>query len=483
MSKGMNQGEALDHFLDDLIADPAAIAPEEVDTATATTLRAIVHVERPTRDSDALDQAQTRVWNRVMAAANHAQAQPRKSGGAWLAWRPGLPRLAAIATAMLVLVGLGSLAIFGGTERAGAAEILSRAEKVAQDGAASGLASYRGTIKGSGTNGSPGQEAVAHYRQEIWFQTPGSERLEFYLEDLILPTPGPQETPVPTSELLEGVSIRVTDGRTAWAYNTANNMVAQYDPDTLDSAGPEFGATGLAGLLSTANEEYEARLVGSEPVLGRETHVVELVPREGTFGAQLWTRRTLWIDKETYLTLKEVDQDERFARENSWQFTGLEINVPLDPSLFTFTPPPGAEIFDARPKPTPTGGEIDRTWRNLAGKADFQLYRPTHIPAKLQPQLPGNDSGGTTTVTQKFSSKASPTALFIFQSKAGLPFEGRDGEVAQAGPYTGRYLERDFVRILVVKIGNTEVLLQGQAEVTKADLLEIAASLQPVEIK
>jgi outer membrane lipoprotein-sorting protein len=481
MSKGMNQAEAFDRFLDDLIVDPSATPPEDVDTASAATMRAMVAVERPVSDVESLSYAQARVWNRVMAVTSDRQTEGERTRQTWLSWRLSLPRLAVVATAMLLLVALGSFAIFGGTERANAAEILSRAEKVAGNKAVSGLTSYKGTIRGTSTEGSTGIRVV--YRQEVLFQAPASDRTEMYMEELVMPTPGPQETPAVTAPLAEGPSIYVSDGHTAWGYNPEMNMAVQYDPGTLDYTTPEFGASSLASLLSAANEEYEASLVGSDVITSRETHVIELVPKEGTYGAQLWTRRTLWIDKGTYLTLKEVDRDERFNRDNTWEFTHLEINVPLDSSLFTFTPPPGAEIVDGRPKPAPTEAEMAQAYEELAARVPFQLYRPTYLPAKLKPQLPDQEPIASDSVMLKFSSKASLTALMIFQSEPGIPFEGNNGDVVQAGPYTGRYLERDFIRMLVLQIGNTEVLLQGQAEVTKADLLEIAASLQAVENK
>src|SRR3712207_4411739 len=106
MGNRMNEAEALDRFLDDLIADPAATPPEEVDEATAMTMHAIVAAERPSVDADTLSQTQTRIWNRVLTEANSAQAPEKRTSLPRLWWRPRLAGLAVAATALLLVVML-----------------------------------------------------------------------------------------------------------------------------------------------------------------------------------------------------------------------------------------------------------------------------------------------------------------------------------------------------------------------------------------
>jgi outer membrane lipoprotein carrier protein len=93
-------------------------------------------------------------------------------------------------------------------------------------------------------------------------------------------------------------------------------------------------------LLERPGEKYRLEYEAPEPVGGRDTHRIRLVPR-----AQVdFEAAVVWIAVEDRL-LRKV----RIEEENGTVRTVTLATVELDPTIpddwFTFTPPPGAEVI------------------------------------------------------------------------------------------------------------------------------------------
>jgi outer membrane lipoprotein-sorting protein len=135
-----------------------------------------------------------------------------------------------------------------------------------------------------------------------------------------------------------------------------------YAPDAVgDELGPFAEVTGgLSSLLEQASSCYSPRLLGSERVAGRDTYVVDLgasrcPPTTTSMGAGSepepveWA---VWVDKETFLILKTVqDIEGRVLATTS--VTSVRYNTAIDANRFTFVPPAGATVRDARAPKSP----------------------------------------------------------------------------------------------------------------------------------
>lgn len=103
-------------------------------------------------------------------------------------------------------------------------------------------------------------------------------------------------------------------------------------------------ARGLAPyqFIYDFKERYEAALVGEERVGGAPSYHLSLAPLSR---AAEYARAELWIDKETALT-RQIEVEEPNGVVRRFTLAGHRPNAALASSLFEFTPPRGAEVFD-----------------------------------------------------------------------------------------------------------------------------------------
>lgn len=129
----------------------------------------------------------------------------------------------------------------------------------------------------------------------------------------------------------------VTDGKRVWNFSKENNQVL------IDHMGKSADAPLMRELMVRYAEGYVAELKGQEAVHGSTCYLVELRAKGEEFitTVTLWVDRTLWIP----VRVRQVDVNENV---NLYELQGVEVNVPLPASLFTFQVPPGAEVIDVR---------------------------------------------------------------------------------------------------------------------------------------
>ncbi|MGQ9559251.1 MAG: LolA family protein [Candidatus Oleimicrobiaceae bacterium] len=129
----------------------------------------------------------------------------------------------------------------------------------------------------------------------------------------------------------------VTDGRTVWNFSKENKQVL------IDHMGKSADTPLMRDLMVRYAEGYVAELKGQEAVHGSACYLVELRAKGEEFitTVTLWVDRTLWIP----VRVRQVDVNENI---NLYELQGVEVNVPLPASLFSFQVPPGAEVIDVR---------------------------------------------------------------------------------------------------------------------------------------
>lgn len=133
--------------------------------------------------------------------------------------------------------------------------------------------------------------------------------------------------------------VIVADGRYLWMYYPSTDA-RQVLRTTLDGAG---GSVDLQReFLYDATSRYSARHLGAETVGGRPADVLRLTPREPSQYRQV----KIWVDRGDSM-VRRFEIVEQNGSVRRLELSDLAPNVALGDELFTFEPPPGAEVFDS----------------------------------------------------------------------------------------------------------------------------------------
>jgi thiol-disulfide isomerase/thioredoxin len=155
--------------------------------------------------------------------------------------------------------------------------------------------------------------------------------------------------------------IRVSDGKQTWLYMTSTNQYAHKDAaDVIDLSKPLTNGGMLPVLVmhlrGLATDVETAKVLSDDTVpfdgKDRRCAVVEVVYKpavgaaEGTPGAH----RTFWLDRERDLVLQQktetntkVADGTTIQQSETFRYTKISLNQPIDASIFTFVPPAGAK--------------------------------------------------------------------------------------------------------------------------------------------
>jgi len=252
--------------------------------------------------------------------------------------------LAGLATAAVVVLAVIALQFWTSTESVSATAILHKAEATA-----TGPAHFRSFVITEVSEQYPaavaGSDDVVKSESTRWYEAPGRWRREVI--STVLGADGEVKS--------RGGLVSVSDGATVWIHRLRDNtvIVRAQGAAGADELGPFPEVTGgLSALLAQAGVCYTPSLAGSDTIAGRATHVIALgasrcapSPEAGAAaGPAEWT---VWVDKETFLILKSV-QDIDGAVAATTTVTSIQYNDPQDAARFTFTPPPGAKVRDQR---------------------------------------------------------------------------------------------------------------------------------------
>jgi chaperone LolA len=132
--------------------------------------------------------------------------------------------------------------------------------------------------------------------------------------------------------------VIVADGRHFWLYYPSADRT-QVIRTSIAEGGEAVDLQ--AQFLSNPNQRFVSTLAGEESVGGRPAHVLTLVPR----GASPYRILKIWVDKEDHLVRRfEITEENESVRRV--ELRNLRTNHALANTLFTFTPPEGAQVFD-----------------------------------------------------------------------------------------------------------------------------------------
>lgn len=131
--------------------------------------------------------------------------------------------------------------------------------------------------------------------------------------------------------------LLIADGRDVWMYYPSTDP-RQVMRSSLAAGGQQVDLQ--REFLSNATQRYDATLNGTETVAGRSAHALTLVPR----GPSPYRRIRLWVDVEDAL-VRRFEIVEENESERRLQMSNLRPNADIPDSIFEFTPPPGAQVF------------------------------------------------------------------------------------------------------------------------------------------
>jgi outer membrane lipoprotein carrier protein len=132
--------------------------------------------------------------------------------------------------------------------------------------------------------------------------------------------------------------VIVADGRHFWLYYPSSDRT-QVIRTSIAEGGEAVDLQ--AQFLSNPNQRFVSTVAGEESVGGRPAYVLTLVPR----GASPYRILKIWVDKEDHL-VRRFEMTEENESVRRVELRNLRTNHALDNSLFTFTPPAGAQVFD-----------------------------------------------------------------------------------------------------------------------------------------
>jgi outer membrane lipoprotein carrier protein len=132
----------------------------------------------------------------------------------------------------------------------------------------------------------------------------------------------------------------VSDGRLVWMYMPADGVVMVYNLDKVlrsDLVMRFFSGMGLV--------QRDFNISWQRPPQQGASYVINLFPKKNQ--PEL-TRLTLTINPDTYL-VEKLDFSNALGEESLFTFTQVKLEVPLGPTFFTFTPPPGVQVIREAP--------------------------------------------------------------------------------------------------------------------------------------
>ena len=132
----------------------------------------------------------------------------------------------------------------------------------------------------------------------------------------------------------------VLDGEHLWVYTPSSTpgQVLRYPAPESPSAGPNV----IAWFLDRPNERYDSTWLRAEPVGGRQTDVLRLVPKDPSLP---FRAATIWIDRGDHLPRRvEVEEGARASRTVT--LAGVQTNRAISRSNFTFKVPNGVRVVE-----------------------------------------------------------------------------------------------------------------------------------------
>ena len=133
----------------------------------------------------------------------------------------------------------------------------------------------------------------------------------------------------------------VSDGASVWVYLPSSAPGQVLKRSATDASAVPLDITGE--FLTDPRSRYAVAGAGSGTVGGHAAHALSLTPKPETQAP--FTKATIWVDDDDGL-IRQFETVEQSGVTRRVRITSLELNVPVERSTFTFTPPAGVRIVE-----------------------------------------------------------------------------------------------------------------------------------------
>jgi len=131
----------------------------------------------------------------------------------------------------------------------------------------------------------------------------------------------------------------VSDGASVWVYLPSSAPGQVVKRSASDENAVPIDITGE--FLTDPKSRYTVTAAGTATVSGHAAHALTLGPKPGTNA--VFDRATIWVDDDDAL-VRQFEAVEHSGITRRVRITSLDVNVPVDRSAFTFTPPTGVKV-------------------------------------------------------------------------------------------------------------------------------------------
>jgi outer membrane lipoprotein carrier protein len=133
----------------------------------------------------------------------------------------------------------------------------------------------------------------------------------------------------------------VSDGQSLWIYLPSSAPGQVIKRPAADRSSVPIDLTGQ--FLDSPRSKYTIAAAGTKTVDGHATHAVTLTPKPGA--AATFTKATVWIDDDDSI-IREFESTEQSGVVRHVHLTSVEVNAPVERSMFTFKIPAGTKVVD-----------------------------------------------------------------------------------------------------------------------------------------
>jgi outer membrane lipoprotein carrier protein len=133
----------------------------------------------------------------------------------------------------------------------------------------------------------------------------------------------------------------VIDGQHVWVY-TPSTVPGQVVRLAVPSGGPVYGYNLLAWLLDRPAERYRASYLRNEPIDGRSTDVIQLIPAVPDLP---FSKAVIWLDQDTALP-RRLEIHEESGATRTLSLKRIRVNEAVPARTFTFKVPQGVRVVD-----------------------------------------------------------------------------------------------------------------------------------------
>jgi outer membrane lipoprotein carrier protein len=133
----------------------------------------------------------------------------------------------------------------------------------------------------------------------------------------------------------------VSDGKALWVYLPSSTPGAVVKRPAADRSSVPIDPT--SQFLDAPRSRYDITPAGTKVVDGHPAHALQLVAKKGVSAPV--AKAIVWVDDDDSL-IREFEATDANGVVRHVKLTSIELNVPIDASAFSFTPPKGVKIVD-----------------------------------------------------------------------------------------------------------------------------------------